>query len=294
MTRERLRKLLGQDDGQGPVSLLRGGQQPQQMPTGLRVSLRPSLEHPLEGRIPTLEARGDLGSFDTPGREVLNTLETPSLETRGSGNAPSFKPPRAPDLNPKPVGDLGLSFARDGLNATSSGGGVGDFDLTKPNTSDGDSRTAPQQRIPAALSGFDPGKLSVGQWMSVLNKTLTTHDPPKERYDAVADAFERAPSDLKLELRSRFMTAQNPNSAQTHRLVDTFRERDQMQLATQNREALRDQNFTLPQQNTGLNTAFNPNLGRDNQNAEPQKPEQEKPEKPQLSVETTKAPPAPP
>lgn len=258
--REPLRKILETEE-QRRTGQPRPGAAP---PGGLRVTLRPTSEAVIARR-EDANATPEHRAADHVPLERTASLAAPDAvqDARTSGtNSQTVEahrqlPPNAPAeaTPPTGLGNLNFKVAQNGAGAAPSAPlEFSDFGgLTAPRAAANlPTNGAIPTSLPPMLQGVDPAALSVGQWMSVLNNTFADHQPPQGRYSAVTNALEAAPADLRLELRSRFLTRQNPNSAQTQRLLETLRgrdaERSNQQRADGTRAALRDQRSTLPGQ----------------------------------------------
>jgi hypothetical protein len=222
--RERLRKILESSDPATPTLQPRRGTGGRH---GLVVSLRPTSDEVIERRgretTPQLEEtrpdRSSLSPSRMPGvdvaRDGFSGVTDTDVVTRSTGANPDFAQPNL-QPNPNAPRDLGVRFDNP-LNVVNPA--KLEFDpagMTQPSSGGGANVRVPNVPL---LNGVNPDKLSVGQWMSVLGRTYSDHQPPRERYAAVTDALEAAPEDLRLELRSRFLTRQNPNSTQTEHFL---------------------------------------------------------------------------
>ena len=224
--REQLRKTLEPEEQQRTGQPRRGPASP----GGLRVSLRPTSEAVIARRATddaALEQTAGLTNSDAAKDAAPHGLDAPTGNARAeSAGADTSR--NVPANNPRTgLGNLNFGLTQPGA-ASSAPLEFSDFrGLTAPRAAANlPSNGASPTNLPPMLRGVDPAALSVGQWMSVLGNTFNEHQPPQGRYSAVTDALEAAPADLRLELRSRFLTRQNPNSAQTQRLLETLRGRD--------------------------------------------------------------------
>ncbi len=278
MSRERLRKILESEGDQRLPSGLRGNGLPNA--GGLRIPLRPTPENVLRERgindeLPDGAVRGDGASRVAETGFAEAPVSALNLPRRGRIELPQDNPAeilprtenpdaRSPEKLPREGGredlsGLHLNFQGASLDASLGQG----FRQTQPLSPGGRPERGRQaaQTVNAALpEGVNPEKLSVGQWMTVLNGTYAEHQPPRERFDAVSSVLDQAPEALRPELRARFMTAQNPNSTQTKRLIETLRERDAeklvLQQESQTPDALPGARFRLPRQRPELKTQF--------------------------------------